>query len=234
MDKKKDFFMKTQRTIASFSLSLRKRKNQKNIILKVTPPFGDLVLSAPSHVSNKDLEAFVSARKDWIIKNQAKFAKARNTRDEGLIYLWGRAYKLEFIKDNKNAFKLCDSKMIFFYKGDLSGDLKDELLDDFYRKSLKTKKDDAIKEVEELTGLKADEYRLRKMKTRWGSCNISKKRVWLNTNLAKYEPICLIYVLVHELCHLLEPNHSKSFYDLVESFFPEYKKAEALLKEPKP
>ena len=70
--------MKTQRTIATFSLSLRKRKNQKNIILKVTPPFGDLVLSAPFHVSNKDLEAFVEARKDWIIKNQAKFAFLRD------------------------------------------------------------------------------------------------------------------------------------------------------------
>ena len=226
--------MKTQTTISSFSLTLRKRKNQKNIILKVTPPFGDLVLSAPFHVSNKDLEAFVEARKDWIIKNQAKFAKARNTRDEGLIYLWGRAYKLEFIKDNKNTFKLCDSKIIFFYKDDLSRPLKDKLLDDFYRKSLEAWIAEAIKEAEDLTGLRADDYRLRKMKTRWGSCNTSKKRVWLNTNLAKYEPICLTYVLVHELCYLLEPNHSKRFYTLVERFFPEYKKAEALLKEPKP
>lgn len=226
--------MKTQITISSFSLSLRKRKNQKNIILKVTPPFGDLVLSAPFHISNKDLEAFVEARKDWIIKNQAKFAKARNTRDEGLIYLWGRAYKLEFIKDNKNTFKLCDSKIIFFYKDDLSRPLKDKLLDDFYRKSLEARIAEAIKEAEDLTGLRADAYRLRKMKTRWGSCNTSKRRVWLNTNLAKYEPICLTYVLVHELCHLLEPNHGKRFYALVERFFPEYKKAEALLKEPKP
>lgn len=226
--------MKTQITISSFSLSLIKRKNQKNIILKVTPPFGDLVLSAPFHISNKDLEAFVEARKDWIIKNQAKFAKARNTRDEGLIYLWGRAYKLEFIEDNKNTFKLCDSKIIFFYKDDLSRPLKDKLLDDFYRKSLEARIAETIKEAEDLTGLRADAYRLRKMKTRWGSCNISKKRVWLNTNLAKYEPICLTYVLVHELCHLLEPNHGKRFYALVERFFPEYKKVEALLKEPKP
>lgn len=226
--------MKSQITISSFSISLIKRKNQKNIILKVTPPFGDLVLSAPFHISNKDLEAFVEARKDWIIKNQAEFAKARNTRDEGLIYLWGRACKLEFIKDNKNTFKLCDSKIIFFYKDDLSRPLKDKLLNDFYRKSLEARIAEAIKEAENLTGLRADAYRIRKMKTRWGSCNTSKKRVWLNTNLAKYEPICLTYVLVHELCHLLEPNHSKRFYALVERFFPEYKKAEALLKEPKP
>ena len=234
MDKKKDFFMKTQTTISSFSLSLRKRKNQKNIILKVTPPFGDLVLSAPYHVSDKDLEAFVSARREWIIRNQAKFARARSFRDEGFVFLWGKSYDLDFVKASKNYFKICDSKIIFFYKGDLSGDLKDELLDDFYRISLGDKLDDAIKEVEKLTGLRANEYRLRKMKTRWGSCNTSKKRVWLNTSLAKYDPICLTYVLVHELCHLLEPNHSKNFYTLVKRFFPEYKKAEVLLKEPKP
>ena len=117
---------------------------------------------------------------------------------------------------------------------DRSRPLKDKLLDDFYRKSLEARIAEAIKEAEDLTGLRADAYRLRKMKTRWGSCNTSKKRVWLNTNLAKYEPICLTYVLVHELCHLLEPNHGKRFYALVERFFPEYKKAEALLKEPKP
>lgn len=226
--------MKTQTTIASFSLSLRKRKNQKNIILKITPPFGDLVLSAPYHVSDKQLEDFVFSRRDWIIRNQDKFARVRSFSDEGLIFLWGKAYDFDFIKADRNYFEICDSNIVFFYKDDLSGVLKDRLLDDFYRKSLEARLCEAIKEAEDLTGLRANEYRLRKMKTRWGSCNISKKRVWLNTSLAKYDPICLSYVLVHELCHLLEPNHGKRFYTLVERFFPEYKKAEALLKVPKP
>ena len=73
--------------------------------------------------------------------------------------------------------------------------------------------------------------RLRKMKTRWGVCNTKDLVITLNTELYKYPPICLEYVVIHELSHLIEPNHSKNFWQIVEEYMPNYKKVKVLLKE---
>ncbi len=87
--------------------------------------------------------------------------------------------------------------------------------------------------AEELTGLKAEEYRLKKMKTRWGTCNVEAKRIWLSTKLAAYPPQCLEYILVHELVHLVEKDHGERFQTLVSQYYPNWREAELLLNGPR-
>ncbi len=82
---------------------------------------------------------------------------------------------------------------------------------------------------EQATGLFADEWRVRDMQTRWGSCNTVRKRIWLSLKLAPYPVCCLEYVIVHELCHLLVPNHGADFKALMDRFCPEWKKVKRLL-----
>ena len=79
-----------------------------------------------------------------------------------------------------------------------------------------------IQKCERITGLHALEWKLRDMKTRWGSCNIQKKRIWLNIQLAAYPRECLEYVVTHELVHLLVPGHGKEFWAYMDRFFPEW------------
>ena len=69
------------------------------------------------------------------------------------------------------------------------------------------------------------------MKTKWGTCNIDRKRIWINLQLAKKPMECLEYVLTHELVHLMEKNHTNKFYALVEEFYPTWKEARKLLSE---
>lgn len=69
------------------------------------------------------------------------------------------------------------------------------------------------------------------MKTRWGTCNIQKKRIWLNIQLAEKPPECLEYVVTHELTHLHEAGHNKRFWSLMDRFYPEWRRAKQLLKE---
>lgn len=83
---------------------------------------------------------------------------------------------------------------------------------------------EVIQKCEKITGLHAREWRLRDMKTRWGSCNIQKKRIWLNLQLAAYPRECLEYVGIHELVHLLVPGHGKEFWAYMDQFFPEWKR----------
>lgn len=72
-------------------------------------------------------------------------------------------------------------------------------------------------------GVSVHDMRIKKMKTRWGSCNVTARRIWLNLELAKKPPACLEYILVHELIHLLEPGHTARFHDLMDSLMPHWR-----------
>ena len=67
------------------------------------------------------------------------------------------------------------------------------------------------------------------MKTRWGTCNINKKRIWINLQLVQKDIDCLEYIIVHELTHLVEKNHNKRFYNIVEKYCPNYKQIQRKL-----
>lgn len=87
-----------------------------------------------------------------------------------------------------------------------------------------------IEKWESIMGVKAGQVAYRNMRSRWGSCKPSTGRICINTRLALYPPECLEYVVVHELCHLLERGHGKRFYDLMDSFLPDWKRIRALLR----
>ena len=80
-------------------------------------------------------------------------------------------------------------------------------------------------------GVHAEQFRIKKMKTRWGTCNIEEKRIWINYELVKYPIECLEHIIVHELTHLLETNHTLRFYALLEKYYPNYKKNDKVIKE---
>ena len=71
---------------------------------------------------------------------------------------------------------------------------------------------------------------VKKMKTKWGSCNTSDSRIWINLELAKKSPECLEYILVHELVHLHERHHDDNFRRLMDKFLPHWRKSRDLLK----
>ena len=98
-----------------------------------------------------------------------------------------------------------------------------------YKKKLLEVLPQVIRKCERITGLHALEWKLRDMKTRWGSCNIQKKRIWLNIQLAAYPRECLEYVVTHELVHLLVPGHGKEFWAYMDRFFPEWKRVRKVL-----
>ena len=78
-------------------------------------------------------------------------------------------------------------------------------------------------------GVKVAEFGVKKMKTRWGTCNIRDHRIWLNLKLAEFDKRALEMVVVHEMVHLLERNHNKRFYAYMDQFLPEWKTASKLL-----
>ena len=110
------------------------------------------------------------------------------------------------------------------YKGGEREEKKQEC-----RKRLEKILPQVIQECEQKTGVHAEEWRLRDMKTRWGNCNVQKKRIWLNVWLGEYPRECLEYVVTHELVHLLERGHNKIFYGYMDAFYPQWKNVKTRL-----
>jgi len=96
-------------------------------------------------------------------------------------------------------------------------------LDKQQRESLTAQIPGLLAQWEPILGVKAAQWRIRRMKTRWGSCNTRDKRIWLSLALADKPPRCLEYVLVHELVHLLEPSHNARFKSLMTQYLPDWK-----------
>lgn len=224
--------MKYELIVDDLKIKVFKKIGQKNIYLKVKPPYGDAVVSAPMRVSKKDIEKFVESKSDWLNKARLKFSYKKDLKleDGDSVYLWGKKYLLRVIDSKSFDININGDEIIMEVSKSLDFNEKMKFLNEFYRKELKKSLPIVINKCEAITGLCANEYRLRIMKSRWGTCNITKKRIWLNVNLAKYPKICLYYVLVHELVHLIETNHTPRFHNLVKEYFPKYKEAQNYLK----
>ena len=104
-----------------------------------------------------------------------------------------------------------------------------ENLKEWYRPILKAKIAELLPALEAQTGLYCSEWRVKDMKNRWGSCNITKKRIWLNLKLVQYPPECLEYVILHELIHLKVPNHSAAFYAELDQYMPDWQMRRKIL-----
>ena len=93
----------------------------------------------------------------------------------------------------------------------------------WYRQHLRTQIPLLLEKWEPKLGVAVNEVRIKKMKTLWGSCNIEAKRIWLNLELAKKPKPCQVYVLVHEMVHLLERHHNDRFRELMDKFLPQWR-----------
>jgi len=214
-----------------------KRKRMKTLRLKI---HADTVcISAPLHVPNYTISIFAKNNMEWIKRN-LKLAKEKQEEKESLlntgnnIKLWGQDITLVF----NSAVVYSDFHIIkhdqLILPADASATYNDKLavLEDFYRLTLAQQIENRLPIWEEIVGVKLTHWGIRKMKTRWGSCNIDRRRISLNLDLVRWPMPCLDYVIVHELVHLYETHHTRRFWELVASFMPTWQTYHTMLKNP--
>ncbi|MCD6201832.1 MAG: M48 family metallopeptidase, partial [Bacteroidales bacterium] len=126
-------------------------------------------------------------------------------------------------KDEKPQVVLSHSKIELHVRPGTSTEKRQEVLDDWYRKELKKVIPGMIRKWEKKMGVTVNEFGVKKMRTRWGTCNPEAKRIWLNLELAKKPPECLEYIVVHEMVHLLERSHNERFIKYMNEFMPKWK-----------
>ena len=224
-------------TIENITLTLE-RKNIKNMYLRVLPPNGNVKVSAPSFISDEEIVNFIRLKKDWILKKQ-RYIKENNIKaplkyDNGeKHYLWGKEYTLQLIKNDNVKHVLLDKEKSILYLPIAKRstiEKRKKTLDEFYRNQMKIAVPPVLDKCTKIVGKTPSEVKIRNMKN-WGNCRYHDKRITLNLNLAKKDIECLEYVMIHELCHLIEFNHSKKFKMLMDKYCPNWKEIKKRLNE---
>ncbi|WP_054113034.1 M48 family metallopeptidase [Marinagarivorans algicola] len=211
------------------------RKAIKNLHISVLPPDGRVRVSAPESMTETAIRMAVISRIPWIKKQQSDFAKQPRQSDREMVsgechYLWGRRYRLNLIeRSGKHEIKLGRSRLHLYVNPATRLENKALVLSSYYRDALKARIAELLPVWEDKIGVKAADWGVKKMKTKWGSCNTQAKRIWLNLELAKKPPECLEYILVHELVHLLERNHNERFKGYMDKLLPDWRERRDLL-----
>jgi predicted metal-dependent hydrolase len=209
-------------------------KKIKNIHLSVYPN-GQVKISAPLHINQETLRTFLISKLGWIKQKQIKFRNQQRETPRDCItreshYVWGQRYLLKVIEhDAPPRIVLSYSEMLLHVRANSSQEYKQAVVDEWLRYELKKAIPPLLEKWQPTMGVKVNKFFVQKMKTRWGSCNYTQGNVRFNSELAKKPPVCLEYVVVHELAHLLEPSHNARFHSLMNQFLPNWKLIKAEL-----
>lgn len=205
------------------------QKDIKNVHLSVYPPFGQVKIAAPERMDLDTIRIYAISKLTWIRKQQAKIkSQKREAPREYLTkeshYYFGKRYLLKVIEHNASPIvKLKHNTIELYIRPETNTEKRKEILEEWYRSQLKVKIPELISKWEIVMGVKVNDFGIKKMKTKWGTCNIGAKRIWLNLELAKKPVSCLEYIIIHEMTHLLERNHNTRFVVLMNSFLPNWK-----------
>lgn len=206
------------------------RKAIKNLHLGVYPPYGRVRVAAPLSMSEDAIRLAVVGKLGWIRKHQTKFANQERQSTREYVtgethYFLGRRYRLNLIPHQGHGrISLRNSTtMDMFVREGADVACRRRLLSGWYRQQLKSRIPALIAKWEPIMGVTVAEWGVKQMKTKWGTCNVKARRIWLNLELVKKTPYCLEYIVVHEMAHLLEQHHNDAFKALMDGFLPQWR-----------
>lgn len=202
----------------------------KNIHLAVYPPTGRVRIAAPLKTNEDTIRLFAISKLGWIKRHQNKFegqarVLPREYKQRESHYYQGRRYLLATVEtDQPHKVVLKGKKFIELHiKPETPIAKRHEILTEWYRDELKKQIPAIIEKWEKVLMVKVDDWQIKQMKTKWGSCNIERKRIWINLELAKKPEHCLEYIIVHEMVHLLERHHNDRFLYYMDRYLPNWK-----------
>jgi predicted metal-dependent hydrolase len=227
--------MSSQYQIEDFTIEIT-RKSIKHAYLRVDGA-GEVRMSAPRRMSNRELETFARSKLGWIRRQQRKLqARPQRIRHKYAsgerFQVWGRTVHLGVVEvKSKPSVELKGAALRLAVRPGTTVAKRKALVEAWYRRQLEAAVPPLLVRWEPIIGVQVAKVSYRTMKTRWGSCSTKPRTIRLNTELARLEPACLEYVLVHELVHLLEPSHNARFKALMDRYLPGWRSTRKRLKD---
>jgi predicted metal-dependent hydrolase len=215
-----------QITVGNISIDVV-RKDIKNLHLGVYPPNGRVRIASPLKIDDEAVRLFAISKMAWIKKHQLKFEAQQRQSERQFVsgeshYYNGNRYLLNIIYHNAAPkVEIRNKTYIDLYvRVGSTLEQREKVLTEWYRRQLKDQIPPLIDKWQKIIGVEVSDWGIKKMKTKWGTCTIEKRRIWLNLELAKKSKQCLEYIIVHEMVHLIERNHSDRFVAYMDKFIP--------------
>lgn len=207
------------------------RKAIKNLHLGVYPPEGRVRVAAPLAVSDEAVRLAVVGKLGWIRRQRTRFQTQLRQSEREMVsgeshYFLGQRYRLRVVSNGGSTVKVLvrnKSTIELHVRPETDAKQRERVLQAWYREQLKKLIPPLIEKWEKALGVQVTHCSIKKMKTKWGSCNANDGRVWLNLELAKKPVQCLEYLVVHELAHLIERHHDEKFISIMDKHLPQWR-----------
>lgn len=206
-------------------------KKVKNVHLSVYPPSGAVRVAAPDHMNLETVRLFAISKLDWIKRERRKLREQeretpREFLDHESHFVWGerRLLKVDEV-DAAPSVTLGPKHLVLSVRPGTDAEKREAVLARWYRDQVRAALPPLLSNWQTEIGVEVSQVFVRKMKTKWGSCNPNSGNIRLNSELAKKPRQCLEYILVHELTHLLEPSHNARFKRLLDRFLPGWRES---------
>ncbi len=207
------------------------RKAIRHLYLRLDAESGALRVSAPRRISDAQVLAFIDDRAHWIERQRARQAKRPPTFSATTlpetIHLLGRAHALERVTCPDlaagRARVTLDEDRLRIHCGSDDAQVARQALREHCRGLLREQLERRVEPWARSMDLATPIYRIRRMRTRWGTCNIRDRRIWLNLELARMPVEVIDLVVVHELAHLIERGHNARFYRIMTRHYPAWR-----------
>ena len=206
------------------------RKDIKNLHVGVYPPSGRVRVAAPLRLNDDAVRLAVISRLGWIHRKQAEFERQDRQSPRGFVsgeshYFEGRRYRLDVTEreGHPTVRILNNTRLELSVVPGSDRKTREAVVHKWYRRTLRDCLPALVAKWQPVIGEQVAEVRIRRMKTRWGTCNREARRIWLNLELVKKPAACLEYILVHEMVHLIERAHNDRFRDLMDRYMPNWR-----------
>ena len=206
------------------------RKDIKHLHVGVYPPSGRLRVAVPLRLDDNAVRLAVISRLGWIRRKQAEFEQQERQSQREFVtgeshYFEGRRYRIDVTECDglPTVCLLNNTTMALSVRPGADRDKREAVLYRWYRCQLRGRLPALFAKWEPKVGVRVAEVRIRKMKTRWGTCNRDACLIWLNLELVKKPVSCLEYIVVHEMVHLIERHHNERFRDLMDRLMPHWR-----------
>jgi predicted metal-dependent hydrolase len=204
-------------------------KDIKNLHIGVYPPMGRVRVAAPKRLDDDHVRLAIVQRLPWIKRQREQLQDAARQSERQMVtgeshYVWGNRHRLKVIERPGRAHVEVDGDRLLMYVPEGTDTAaRTKLLQNWQRTQLRIAIPLVIARWEPIIGRDVPRWSVRRMKTKWGSCNRETGHIWFNLELAKKHPLCLEYIVVHEMAHLLERHHGERFTKLMDRFMPEWR-----------
>ncbi len=204
-------------------------KNIKNLHIGVYPPLGRVRVAAPDRLDEEQIRLAVIQRLPWIKQQRQRLQDAERQSQREMVtgeshYVWGSRCRLKVAQRPGRAHVELDGDRLLMYVPEHTDtETRLKLLQDWHRKQLRLAVPAIVAQWEPIVGREVPRWSIRRMKTKWGSCNRESGHIWFNLELAKKHPLSLEYIVVHEMAHLLERSHGERFMKLMDGFMPDWR-----------